>query len=95
MKLRPHTHPGIILKEDFVIPFNLTQAKLAKLLNVGVKTINEIFNEKRGITPLMALKLANLFGTTPEFWINLQSNYDLYKTYSKQKNEIDQIQKIA
>ena len=95
MKVRPYTHPGIILKEEFAEQFNLTQAKLAELLNVGIKTINEIYNEKRNISPLMALKLANLFGTTPEFWINLQSNYDLYKTYTKEKDAIEKIKKIA
>ena len=94
MELRPYTHPGIILKEEFAVPLNLTQAKLSELLKVGIKTISDIYNEKRGITPIMALKLANLLGTTPEFWMNLQSNYDLYKTYSKQKTEIDQIKKI-
>jgi addiction module HigA family antidote len=95
MELRPYTHPGEILKEEFAVPYNLTQAKLAELLGVGLKTINEIYNEKRGITPTMALKLANLFGTTPEFWMNLQSNYDLYKAYSKQKDEIDKVKKVA
>lgn len=95
MKNRPYTHPGIILKEDFAIPLKLTQAKIAGLLNVGVKTINEIYNEKRGITPLMALKLSCLLGTTPEFWMNLQSNYDLSRTYAKQKDEIDSIKKVA
>ncbi|OGH99957.1 MAG: addiction module antidote protein, HigA family [Candidatus Melainabacteria bacterium GWF2_37_15] len=95
MKNRPYTHPGIILKEEFAVPLKITQAKLAELLNVGIKTINEIYNEKRGITPLMALKLANLFGTTPEFWMNLQSNYDLYKTYEKEKQEIEKVKKIA
>jgi len=95
MEMRPYTHPGIILKEEFAIPLNITQAKLAELLKVGIKTISEIYNEKRGITPLMALKLANLLGTTPEFWMNLQNNYDLYKAYSKKKDEIEQIKKIA
>ena len=95
MEMRPYTHPGIILKEEFAVPLHITQAKLAELLKVGIKTISEIYNEKRGITPVMALKLASLFGTTPEFWMNLQSNYDLYKAYSKQKDEIDQIKKIA
>ncbi len=95
MKNRPYTHPGIILKEEFAVPLKLSQAMLAKLLNTGIKTISELYNEKRGITPLMALKLANLFGTTPEFWMNLQNNYDLHKTYNKQKNEIDKIKKMA
>jgi addiction module HigA family antidote len=95
MEIRPYTHPGIILKEEFAEQFNLTQAKLAELLKVGIKTISEIYNEKRGITPVMALKLANLFGTTPEFWMNLQTYYDLYKAYLKEKDSIDKIKKIA
>jgi len=95
MKIRPYTHPGIILKEDFAKPLGLTQEKIAKDLNIGIKTLSELYNEKRGISPLMALKLANYFGTTPEFWMNLQSQYDLYKTYEKSKDIVDQIAKVA
>jgi antitoxin HigA-1 len=89
--IRPSTHPGIILKEEFATPLNLTQAKLAKDLNVGIKTLSELYNEKRGITPLMALKLSEYFGTTPQFWMNLQNAYDLYRTYEKQKDQIKNI----
>ncbi|MCR5261559.1 MAG: HigA family addiction module antidote protein [Candidatus Gastranaerophilales bacterium] len=92
---RPYTHPGEILLEEFVKPYGLTQKKLCELLNVGIKTISEIYNKKRGISPVMALKLANLFGTTPEFWMNAQSAYDLYIAYSKEKDKIDSIKKIA
>ncbi len=93
--IRPYTHPGEILLEEFVKPYGLTQKKLCELLNVGIKTISEIYNKKRGISPVMALKLANLFGTTPEFWMNAQSAYDLYIAYTKEKSSIDSIQKIA
>lgn len=92
--IRPSTHPGIILKEEFATPLNLTQAKLAKDLNVGIKTLSELYNEKRGITPLMALKLSEYFGTTPQFWMNLQNAYDLYKTYEKQKDQIKKIESL-
>jgi antitoxin HigA-1 len=95
MEIRPYTHPGEILKEEFAKPLGLTQAKIAEALNIGIKTLSEIYNEKRGISPLMALKLARYFGTTPEFWMNLQSNYDLYKAYSKQKKEVEKIKKVA
>ncbi|OGI23144.1 MAG: addiction module antidote protein, HigA family [Candidatus Melainabacteria bacterium RIFOXYA12_FULL_32_12] len=91
IEVKPFTHPGIILQEEFTKPLGITQAKLSEDLHVGIKTISEIYNEKRGISPLMALKLANYFGTTPEFWMNLQSNYDLYKTYLKEKKAIEQV----
>ena len=89
--IRPSTHPGIILKEEFAIPLNLTQAMLSHDLKVGIKTLSELYNEKRGITSLMALKLAEYFGTTPQFWLNLQNAYDLYKTYEKEKENIEKI----
>ena len=60
-------------------------------IDVGIKTLSELYNEKRGITPLMALKLSNYFGTTPQFWMNLQNAYDLYKTYEKQKEQIEKV----
>lgn len=93
--MRPYTHPGIILKEEFAKPLGLTQEKISKDLGIGIKTLSELYNEKRGISPLMALKLSNYFGTTPEFWMNLQSQYDLYKTYSKAKDSVDKISKVA
>ena len=94
-EIRPSTHPGIILKEEFVSPLNLTQAQLAKDLDVGIKTLSELYNEKRGITSLMALKLAEYFGTTPQFWMNLQNAYDLYKTYQKEKHNLEKITHCA
>ena len=75
--IRPSTHPGIILKQEFVAPLNLTQAKLSNDLKVGIKTLSELYNEKRGVSPLMALILSEYFGTTPQFWLNLQSRFDL------------------
>ncbi|MHB1665487.1 MAG: HigA family addiction module antitoxin [bacterium] len=81
---REITHPGEILREEFIKPLNLTQTDLAKDLNVNFRTINELINEKRNISPLMALKLAGYFKTTPEFWMNLQVKYVLYKTKIKE-----------
>ena len=89
--IRPSTHPGIILKEEFAIPLNLTQAKLSQDLKVGIKTLSELYNEKRGITSLMALKLSEYFGTTPQFWLNLQNAYDLHRTYEKEKSLLEEI----
>lgn len=89
--IRPSTHPGIILKEEFARPLELTQAQLSSVLGVGIKTLSELYNQKRGMTPLMALKLSEYFGTTPQFWLNLQNNYDLYVTYEKSKAELENI----
>lgn len=90
-EIRISTHPGIILKEEFSNPLGITQAQLSKDLNVGIKTLSELYNEKRGITPLMALKLSEYFGTTPQFWLNLQNAYDLYRTYEKEKDNLSKI----
>ena len=94
-KVRPSTHPGIILKEEFALPLELTQARLSKDLKVGIKTLSELYNEKRGITSLMALKLSEYFGTTPQFWLNLQNAYDLHKTYEKEKDTLNNISRIV
>lgn len=71
------THPGEVLREEFLVPMSLPQTKLAEQLDIPVQRINEIINGRRGITPDTAWKLAGAFGTTPEFWVNLQAVYDL------------------
>jgi addiction module HigA family antidote len=71
------THPGIILLEEFLQPMNITQETLATYLNISIKQINEIIQEKDKITPEIAWLLAQAFDTTPQFWMNLQTNYDL------------------
>lgn len=75
-KLSP-VHPGEILREDFLLPLNLSMNKLALNLKVPVTRIAEITHERRSITAGTALRLACYFGTTPEFWLNLQRDYDL------------------
>jgi len=76
-KNRIPTHPGEILLEEFLVPMELSQVKLAKHISVPVQRINEIVRGKRGITPETAWLLSQAFGTTPQLWINLQTNYDL------------------
>ena len=88
---RPPTHPGEILKEDFLSPLGITQTELAKALKTSFRTINEILNEKRGISPDMALRLSRYFGTSPDVWIGLQTDYDLYWARMKSKKAIDLI----
>jgi addiction module HigA family antidote len=74
---RVPTHPGVILLEEFLLPLGITQVELAEHLSVPVQRINEIVNGKRGVTPATAWLLADAFDTTPEFWLNLQTNRDL------------------
>ncbi|MFD2840886.1 HigA family addiction module antitoxin [Populibacterium corticicola] len=70
-------HPGEVLMEDFIKGFGITQHKLAVSIGVPPRRINEIVHGKRGISADTALRLARYFGTTPEFWMNLQSNFAL------------------
>ena len=70
-------HPGEVLLEDFLKPFELTQYRLAKSLSVPARRINEIVLGKRAITADTALRLARFFGTSERFWLNLQTNYEL------------------
>ena len=79
------THPGEILLEEFLIPLGLTQVALAKHLGIPVQRINEIVRGKRGITAETAWMLSQAFGTTPEFWLNLQTNYELARSKPKEE----------
>jgi addiction module HigA family antidote len=87
-KIHP-VHPGEILSEEFMRPLNLTMNKLAVDLRVPATRIAEIVHRRRGITPDTALRLARYFDTTPEFWLNLQINYDLEKTRDREMKRIE------
>jgi antitoxin HigA-1 len=71
------THPGEILLEEFLKPMGLSQVAFARHVGVPLQRINEIVRGKRGVTPDTAWRLAQAFGTTPEFWMELQSAHDL------------------
>jgi antitoxin HigA-1 len=75
-RLKP-IHPGEILREEFMVPLRLNANKLALALHVPAPTVYDIVKEERGISPEMALRLGRAFGTTPGFWLNLQSEFDL------------------
>lgn len=77
---RTTTHPGEILLHEFLEPLGLTQKGLAEHLGVPIQRVNELVRGKRGVTPETAWLLAGALGTTPEFWMNLQANYDLTTT---------------
>ena len=86
----PPVHPGEVLREDFSKPLGLTQSQLAKELGVSFRAINELVNEKRDLSPEMAIRLAKRFGTTPQFWLGFQMDYNLWKAAKKLKlAEID------
>jgi antitoxin HigA-1 len=75
-KMRP-IHPGEILREEFLVPLGMSAHALAMELKVPAPRINDIVRERRAITPDTALRLARYFGATPQFWLNLQTSYDL------------------
>lgn len=75
-RMRP-VHPGEILREEFLIPLGMSAHALAMELKVPAPRINDIVRERHSITPDTALRLARYFGTTPQFWLNLQTSYDL------------------
>ena len=74
------THPGEILLEEFLQPLGMSQVAFARHIGVPTQRINEIVRGKRGVTPQTAWLFAQAFGTTPEFWMDLQSGYDLARS---------------
>ena len=81
-------HPGEILREDFMVPLGLSMNRLSLELRVPVTRIADIVRGQRSITPDTALRLARYFKTTPMFWLNLQTHYDLQVTEDKELEKI-------
>ena len=75
-KMRP-IHPGEVLREEFLVPLGLSAHALSQALRIPAPRVNDIVRERRSVTPDTALRLARHFGTTAQFWINLQAGYDL------------------
>ncbi len=88
-------HPGEVLLEDFIEGFGVTQHKVAVSIGVPPRRINEIVHGKRGITADTAIRLAKYFGTSPEFWMNLQSHYELRIGQRALQDTIDQIATVS
>ena len=76
-KLRPPVHPGMVLKLDLLDPFEMSINRLAKELHVPANRLSQIVRGKRGITADTSLRLARYFGFSPEYWLNMQSHFDL------------------
>ena len=90
---RTPTHPGEVLLEEFLVPLGITQVALAEHLEISLQRINEVIRGKRGVTPDTAWLLAQAFGTTPEFWISLQANFDLAR--SRPKRAVRRLRKAS
>ncbi len=88
MTMKP-PHPGETLKEEYLAPFGMSVNALAKELGIGAARLNEIIRGRRGVSADTALRLARYFGTTPEFWLNLQAFYDLRMAQRKAGRTIE------
>jgi len=88
---REPTHPGEMLREEFLLPMEISQRDLANAIHVPYQRVNELINKKRGITPSTALRLAKFFGVSADYWLNLQIRCDLYKAQEAEKKDIESI----
>jgi addiction module HigA family antidote len=89
-QVRP-THPGEMLREDFMPEYGLSVSGIARALGVSRQTVNELLRERRALSPEMALRLARLFGNTPEFWLNAQRAIDLWAAARTAGRKIEKI----
>ena len=94
-KNRRPTHPGEIIRYEYLEPYNMTQQQLADAIGVTRVRINEIILGKRSITPDTAFRLAKFFNTTADFWITLQIHVDMWDTLQSNKKEYDNIKSVA
>ena len=90
----PFIHPGEFLREDYMPELDLSVAKLAEKLGVTRQTVNDIVRERRNLSPEMCLKLGRLFGTTPQFWMNMQAKVDIWNSLELHRAEIEAVQPL-
>ncbi len=90
----PPTHPGEMLREDYLPDYELNATSLATALGVSRQTVNELLREKRSVSPLMALRLSRLFGNSPEFWLTAQHARDLWESEQGFKKELSKIKPL-
>ncbi|RJQ53623.1 MAG: addiction module antidote protein, HigA family [Actinobacteria bacterium] len=93
MKRKP-THPGEMLREDFIPDYGLSVSGLASALGVSRQTINELLRERRAVSPEMALRLSRLFGNSPEFWLNAQRAVDLWQARRAISDKVRRIKPV-
>jgi len=88
---RPPTHPGEMLLEEFLVPMQISQRELADAIHVPYQRVNELVNQRRGITPSTALRLGKFFGLSADFWLNLQTRWDIYNAQRAEEAELESI----
>ena len=93
-KVQP-THPGVMLREDFLPEYDLTVSGFANALKVSCQTVNELLRERRAVSPEMALRLSRLFGHSPEFWLSAQRAVDLWAARKNVKGKINHISPLT
>jgi addiction module HigA family antidote len=81
-----------MLREEFLVPMRITQRELADAIHVPYQRVNELVNQKRGITPSTALRLAKFFGVSADFWLNLQVRWDLFRAQAAEAEELKMIE---
>ena len=95
MKTLPNIHPGEVLLEEFLSPMGISQNRLARAMDVPPRRINEIVHGKRAITADTALRLARALGTSEQFWMGLQADYDLEEARKSSGKKLDKIENVA
>ena len=91
---RKPTHPGEVLREEFMAELGISVAQLASMIGVSRQSVNELVRERRAVSPDMALRLAKLFGTSPQSWLNLQRNVDLWDSLELHRKDVDAIEPL-
>ena len=91
--VRP-THPGEMLREDFLPDYGLSVSGLAAAIDVSRQSVNELLRERRAVSPEMALRLARLFGNSPEFWLNAQRSVDLWQAEQSLGEKVERIKPL-
>lgn len=95
MKKLPNIHPGEVLLEEFLKPLAISQNKLARAMGVPPRRINEIVHGKRAVTANTAIRLARSLGTSEQFWMGLQADYDLEEARNAAESELKKVENIA
>jgi addiction module HigA family antidote len=89
---RAPTHPGEMLRQEFLLPMNISQRDLADGIHVPYQRVNELVNQRRGITPSTALRLAKFFGVSADFWLNLQMRWDLFRVQAAEAEALESVE---